>query len=349
MFSILKEKEVEKKEHTKDSLLYSLGYDKDGNEIEAGDHHYPNHSGPMIDARHMKAILDNTEDFQKIGAKRGSIEDGFSFFSSNKPHKELLFLSPEIQDAVRELGGVYPANDFATAFLGPAAGIDRHIFAEALLGPTMVSDPSYGTEEGLFANIDGTKFSVKDGLEGLFGFLIHPHPESSTLSLHSLQHPKRQLSRSKRLQNTNLTESTHPNFIDALSGLTPQESLEKFGKSTTAHMVSDWLNSKHKDSRQPYGGQISMSLPEILDPDMLVTDYDTGETRRAEEIYAKTFDNQIYRDSISGRNALHEANIMSRINGGHKAKLENKVETSREIRSGPVSYTHLTLPTPPYV
>ena len=54
----------------------------------------------------------------------------------------------------------------------------------------MVSDPAYGTEEGLFANIDGTRFSVKDGLEGLFGFLIHPHPESSELSLHSLQHPK---------------------------------------------------------------------------------------------------------------------------------------------------------------
>ncbi len=347
LFSTLKEKEVEKKEHSKESLLYSLGFDKNGKEIEAGEHHYPNHSGPLIDSRHMNEILDNIGDFQKIGAQRGSIEDGFSFFSSNKPHKELLALPPEIQDAVRELGGVYPANDFATAFLGPAAGIDRHIFAEALLGPTMVSDPSYGTEEGLFANIDGTRFSVKDGLEGLFGFLIHPHPESSTLSLHSLQHPKRQLSRSKRLQNTNLTESTHPNFIDALSGLTPQESLEKFGKSTTAHMVSDWLNSKHKDSRQPYGGQISMGLPEILDPDMLVTDYDTGETRRAEEIYTKTFDNQIYRDSISGRNALHEANIMSRINGDHKAKLENKVETSREIRSGPfndkLDYDTLTI------
>lgn len=334
LFSTLKEKEAVKKEHSKESLLYSLGYDKNGHEIDVGEHHYPNHSGPMIDARHMKSILDNIENFQKLGAQRGPLEDGFNFFSSNKPHKELHTLPPEIQDAVRELGGVYPANDFATPFLGPAAGIDRHILAESLLGPTMVSDPSYGTEEGLFANIDGTRFSVKDGLEGLFGFLIHPHPESSTLSLHSLQHPKRQLSTSKRLQNTNLTESTHPNYIDTISGLTTQEAFEKFGKRTAAHMVNDWLNSKHKDSRQPYGGQTSMSLPEILDPDKLVMDHDTGEMRRAEEIYSKVFEEQIYKDSISYRNGAHQAHIMLRINDDHKAKLEDIIE-GRDKRSGP--------------
>ena len=94
MFSTLKEKEAEKKEHSKESLLYSLGYDKNGHEIDVGEHHFPNHSGPMIDARHMNTILDNIGDFQKIGAQRGSLEDGFNFFSSNKPHKELRTLSP---------------------------------------------------------------------------------------------------------------------------------------------------------------------------------------------------------------------------------------------------------------
>lgn len=265
----------------RDNLLHALGFDSKGEEIPAGEHGYPEHSGPLITNSQLKSLLKRENENISLRDRQREVQDILSLFSTNVGFKDTEAIPEEIQKALEILGGKHLAHDFVAPYLEGGHAIDQHIYASKLHDHHQMDD------ESLIASVNRQRESItpRSINMGLFGHLIRPEAEAP-LGPHYMQHMSNFLGGDTA--NHALSSVTSPGIAALIHGLTQSEVNSKFGMKMGIDQMNNMLvDAANEGTRKniPYGKSLDMLAPKDIDPENLRFDIDTGGLSR-EELFA---------------------------------------------------------------
>ena len=265
----------------RDNLLHALGFNSKGEEIPAGEHGYPEHSGPLISNSQLKSLLRKESENISLRDRQREVQDILSMFSTNVGFKDTEAIPEEIQKALEILGGKHLAHDFVAPYLEGGHAIDQHIYASKLHDHHQMDD------ESLIASVNRQRESItpRSINMGLFGHLIRPEAEAP-LGPHYMQHMSNFLGGDTG--NHALSSVTSPGIAALIHGLTQSEVNSKFGRKMGIDQMNNmFVDAANEGTRKniPYGKSLDMLAPKEIDPENLRFDIDTGGLSR-EELFA---------------------------------------------------------------
>jgi hypothetical protein len=252
----------------RDNLLHALGFDSKGEEIPAGEHGYPEHSGPLITNSQLKSLLRKENENISMRDRQREVQDILSMFSTNVGFKDAEAIPEEIQKALEILGGKHLAHDFVAPYLEGGHAIDQHIYASKLHDHHQMDD------ESLIASVNRQKESItpRSINMGLFGHLIRPEAEAP-LGPHYMQHMSNFLGGDTG--NHALSSVTSSGIAALIHGLTQSEVNSKFGRKMGIDQMNNmFVDAANEGTRKniPYGKSLDMLAPKEIDPEQLRVD-----------------------------------------------------------------------------
>ena len=252
----------------RDNLLHALGFNSKGEEIPAGEHGYPEHSGPLISNSQLQSLLKRENENISLRDRQREVQDILSMFSTNVGFKDTEAIPEEIQKALEILGGKHLAHDFVAPYLEGGHAIDQHIYASKLHDHHQMDD------ESLIASVNRQKESItpRSINMGLFGHLIRPEAEAP-LGPHYMQHMSNFLGGDTA--NHALSSVTSPGIAALIHGLTQSEVNSKFGMKMGIDQMNNMLvDAANEGTRKniPYGKSLDMLAPKEIDPEQLRVD-----------------------------------------------------------------------------